>query len=238
MKNRNNFFSKLLKKFKQNIMIILFFLFSILFFSIMAFIKYGVEYKKPLLNPNKTITDYFRSPQSKSLLLKFDNNLVKILAYLGLNQFIIGLTDEKIPEYKQIFLGDPQLFMSEVSDGKLNTSSTPLIQGIIDFLSFKLKKNIKLFINDKLAVVNIIESSLNNDFLNLKIKNERNHFFINSFEDTKGDGYCFFHSIIYLIEKEIPDWQNIVFLDIDNQQILTDDQIKKKMSDYQLKYPV
>ncbi|MDC9032176.1 hypothetical protein [Columbia Basin potato purple top phytoplasma] len=219
-------------------MIILIFLFSVLFFSIIVFIKYGVEHKKTLLKPNKTITDYFRSPQKKALLSKFDNNLVKILSYLGLNQFVIGLTDKKIPKYETIFLGDPELFMLKVFNGKLNTSSTPLIQGIIDFLSLKLKKNIKLFINDKLELGNIIESYSKNDVLNLKIKNDKDHFFINSFEDTKGDGYCFFHSIIYLIEKEIPDWQNIVFLDIDNQQILTEEQIQKKMFDYKSKYSV
>ncbi|KND62567.1 hypothetical protein [Candidatus Phytoplasma phoenicium] len=129
-----------LKIFENKIIILFFIIISciISIFSYNGDIGDIIKNKKTFSKSNFQFVDFFRSP--KTLLSKFDNNLVKTLAYLGLNQFVIGLIENKIPEYEDIFLVDSEMFIPKVLNGNLGTSSTSLIQGTIDFLSFKLNK--------------------------------------------------------------------------------------------------
>ncbi|MEZ0180075.1 hypothetical protein ['Camptotheca acuminata' phytoplasma] len=138
-------------------------------------------------------------------------NLVQKLAYLGLNKFMEGLGQEGNNDYKQIFQGDPELFIQHVLEGNLKTVSTPLIYGTINFVSEIFKKNIRLSVNNNAVLfTNNPSMSLNEvDILNIKILNRCNiHFYIQTPEDTPSDGYCFFHALNTALQKEAPEWTN------------------------------
>lgn len=165
--------------------------------------------------------------------IKNKSHFIKKLAYLGLKQFVIGLTNDLFRDrYKNILMGDHKLFVTKVFNGTLNTVSSSLIQGTIDFLSEKLKKNISLIINKipMLSNTNHIFDDHLTKPIKLKISNKRNHFFIHEFNDTLGDGYCFFHAIAFLLDRMIPQWKTIVMQDLQTDQILTKNDIVNKLN--------
>lgn len=145
----------------------------------------------------------------------FDSfNFVQKLAYIGMQQFKKGLSEHN-KRYEEIFIGDPIIFEELVKTGTLRTASTPLILGTIDFISECLKKKINLYINEKhyLSTSDNLLKKSETEILDLKIRNYNNiHFFVNEYEDTIGDGYCFFHALDNVLEKKIPNWRkNILF---------------------------
>ncbi|WAN63682.1 hypothetical protein RS022_08950 [Candidatus Phytoplasma rubi] len=186
-------------------------------------IKKEEQNTKEIINHEYEQKNVFLTP--KELLSKFDN-YSKALAYLGLNQFIIGLQNN-IEKYRNIWIGDKEIFIEQILNGTLKTASTPLICGIIDFLGEKLNKKIELYVNDKLNLDSINQSDSNTSPLILKLKNDKNqtHFFINYSDDTVGDGYCFFNAIIFLLDEVINNWKNIIFSDISSTKILTGKEI-------------
>ncbi|AYJ01016.1 hypothetical protein CWO85_00470 [Candidatus Phytoplasma ziziphi] len=191
----------------------------LIIFFIFAIQKEKQNKKETIIYEQK---NFFKTP--KKLLSKFDNNYSKALAYLGLNRFIIGLQNN-IYEYKTLWIGDKEIFIEKILNGNLGTASSPLIFGTINFLGEKLNKKINLFINDYLAYNSINKSNSETQTFILELKNDKNHFFINDFEDTLGDGYCFFNAIVFLLDQEINNWKNIIFSDIPYTQILTDKEI-------------
>ncbi|MGI3136028.1 MAG: hypothetical protein ACN23H_00360 [Candidatus Phytoplasma vitis] len=200
--------------------------FIVIFFIFVKQIEQTIEKEKQnikeIINHEYERKNVFLTP--KELLSKFQNNYSKALAYLGLNQFIIGLQNN-IEKYKIIWEGDKEIFIKQILNGTLNTASTPLICGTIDFLGEKLNKKIELYVNNKLNLDSINQSNSNTSPLILKLKNDRNHFFINDYDDTVGDGYCFFNAILSLLDKEINNLKDIIFSDIESTKILTNEEI-------------
>lgn len=172
------------KTIKKNI--IIFICFTLLVFCFFIIFCKNSKNEKPFTcfkNPNNSL------------------QLTRKLAYLGLNQFVNGLESDQFKEqYLLIFNGDSSFFENDVLSCSLKTASTPLIQGTLDFLSQQLKRKFNLIINDK----HLLSSFLfDNNPIDLEMKNNNYHFFIQKPEDTKGDGYCFFHALIFLLKKKI-----------------------------------
>ncbi|MFW8664725.1 hypothetical protein ACOES3_02615 [Candidatus Phytoplasma citri] len=47
------------------------------------------------------------------------------------------------------------------------------------------------------------------------MKNFNNiHFYIKEYNDTPGDGYCFFHALKYLLDETIPNWLDLINEDL------------------------
>lgn len=199
-------------------------IFIVIFFIFAKQIEKEKQKRKEIINHEYEQKNVFLTP--KELLSKFQNNYSKALAYLGLNQFLIGLQNN-IEKYKIIWEADKEIFIKQILNGNLNTASTPLIFGTIDFLGEKLNKKIELYVNDHDYYVSINQSNSNMSSLILKLKNDKNqtHFFINSSKDTEGDGYCFFNAIVFLLNKEINNWKDIIFSDISFTKILRDEEI-------------
>ncbi|WP_024563502.1 hypothetical protein [Candidatus Phytoplasma tritici] len=176
---------------KKNIIIFICFAFLIFCFFI-------IFYKNP---KNKKPFTCFKNPDNSF-------QLTRKLAYLGLNQFVNGLENDQFKEqYLLIFNGDSSFFENDVLSCSLRTASTPLIQGTLDFLGQQLKRKFNLIINDK----NLLSSFLfDNNPIDLKMKNNNYHFFIEKPEDTKGDGYCFFHALIFLLKEKNLFSENII----------------------------
>ncbi|TKA88110.1 MAG: hypothetical protein QS2022_0770 [Candidatus Phytoplasma asteris] len=152
---------------------------------------------------------------------KNPNNSLQLtckLAYLGLNQFVNGLENDQFKEqYLLIFNGDSSFFENDVLSYSLRTASTPLIQGTLDFLGQQLKRKFNLIINDK----HLLSSFLfDNNPIDLKMKNNNYHFFIQKPEDTKGDGYCFFHALIFLLKEKKLFSENIINASFDKIDLI------------------
>ncbi|MBS2126412.1 hypothetical protein J8J04_01770 ['Fragaria x ananassa' phyllody phytoplasma] len=186
------------KIFKINITIFICLLLMICIFLLYTYQNHFVSKTQEL--------PIIKQPNSK--LSKKNWMLVQKLAYLGLNQFKKGLL-EKNEDYQNIFEGDPQLFQENVLNGTLSTASTPLIQGTIDFLSEKLNQKICLIINNHPLLCSTIQL-IDKETIDLNLKNNGNHFFINISSDTASDGYCFFHAITFLLNQKKIKWEHII----------------------------
>ncbi|MFB0638299.1 hypothetical protein [Candidatus Phytoplasma solani] len=178
---------------KENI-IVYFFLFLSVFCCLLCIIQ-CLEFIYKNKTIKKPLTPSLEETQTKFVL-------TQKLAYLGLNQFIDGLYKNQFKEkYVNIFRGDGVLFEDKVLNGTLGTASTPLIQGTLDFLAQLLKQKLNLIVND----IHYL-SSFNsyNQVIDLKMRNNGgNHFYIHKPQDTQGDGYCFFHAIIFLLKEKV-----------------------------------
>ncbi|MEK0309294.1 hypothetical protein [Candidatus Phytoplasma citri] len=157
-----------------------------------------------------------------------NRQIVAKIAYLGLEQFFLGLKDNTFKDTYQIFLKsekpplDMEIIMEKILNQKLDTAYPFLIQSTIDFLSKKINKRISLIIEiknsdqttfslDFNSLCEIIDSSI----LKLKMKNFNNiHFYIKEYNDTPGDGYCFFHALKYLLDETIPNWLDLINEDL------------------------
>ncbi|WP_341266406.1 hypothetical protein [Candidatus Phytoplasma fraxini] len=220
--NKKNFWIIETKKTKTKLSY-----FSLIF--ILVFIIFLIQQK--IFNKKEPLSQVIIKTNTIEILVKFNNNYPRALAYLSLNQFLVGLTQDKIDDYQIILnsLNDyDELNVDKILKGFLNTASTPLIQGAIDFLGSNLKQKIKLIINNNpnMSVETISPVDKDKKELLFKLKNDREHFFINDFEDTVGDGYCFFNAIIYLLDQTKPNWKEIVFSK-QQQKIFTDEEIKE-----------
>ncbi|MDV3166465.1 MAG: hypothetical protein Q8807_02155 ['Waltheria sp.' little leaf phytoplasma] len=181
---------------------------------------YYYDYKNAEINNNQS------SLENRQLVAK--------IAYLGLEQFFLGLKDNTFKDAYQIFLKSekPPLNMEKIIEKifnqKLNTAYPFLIQSTIDFLSKKINKRISLsieiktsdqktFLYDFNSLCEIIDSSI----LKLKMKNFNNiHFYIKEYNDTPGDGYCFFHALKYLLDETIPNWLDLISEDLKKPPLL------------------
>lgn len=162
---------------------------------------------------------YNEEPSSK--LSKKNWMLVQKLAYLGLKKFQKGLFEKK-KDYQNIFEGDPQLFQENVLNGGLLTASTPLIQGTIDFLSERLNQKICLIINDIPLLCSTTQLiNPQEKYIDLNLKNNGNHFFINTPSDTASDGYCFFHAITFLLNQKKIKWEHIIHQNWDDGNLIS-----------------
>ncbi|MDO8059348.1 hypothetical protein OC683_01830 ['Crotalaria aegyptiaca' phytoplasma] len=157
-----------------------------------------------------------------------NRQLVAKIAYLGLEQFFLGLKDNTFKDTYQTFLKsekpplDMEIIIEKILNQKLDTAYPFLIQSTIDFLSKKINKRISLIIEiknsnqttfswDFNSLCEIIDSSI----LKLKMKNFNNiHFYIKEYNDTPGDGYCFFHALKYLLDETIPNWLDLINEDL------------------------
>ncbi|MDV3199906.1 MAG: hypothetical protein Q8889_02160 [Candidatus Phytoplasma australasiaticum] len=154
-----------------------------------------------------------------------NRKLVEKLAYLGFEQFKIGLKDETLNEQYNYLAGDKTLNIEKIEEKivnrSLNTVETFLIQSTIDFLSKKINKKIIL----KIKVIKPPTSFLtelqslyeipNNSIITLDMQNYNNdHFYIKTFSDTPGDGYCFFHALKYLLDRSVPDWLDQIYKEL------------------------
>ncbi|PQP79776.1 hypothetical protein C6B37_01185 [Candidatus Phytoplasma phoenicium] len=176
---------------------------SILFVSAILYVSYFYKNQKQKNYQSK-----------KNLFDSLSFNFVQKLAYRGMEQFQKGLSEGNT-QYKLIYEADSQLFIEFVTQGTLKTASSPLIQGTIDFISECLNRNIHLYINEK-HMFSTSENLLKNckeSVLDLKIRNQDNvHFFVNYYNDTIGDGYCFFHALDNVLKNIIPNWQEKIFI--------------------------
>ncbi|MDO8057512.1 hypothetical protein [Candidatus Phytoplasma gossypii] len=162
-----------------------------------------------------------------------NRQLVAKIAYLGLEQFFLGLKDNTFKDTYQTFLKsekpslDMKIIIEKILNQKLDTAYPFLIQSTIDFLSKKINKRISLIIEiknsdqttfswDFNSLCEIIDSSI----LKLEMKNFNNiHFYIQEYNDTPGDGYCFFHALKYLLDKTIPNWLDLINEDLKKSPI-------------------
>jgi hypothetical protein len=214
-----------MKKIIKKINIVVFFCFVFLVFG---YGLYNMKYLYKLNYKNKVTEKTFTiSEENKN---KFAST--RKLAYLGLNQFVNGLDKiEFQEEYNSIFQGDEDVFEEKVFDGTLSTATPALIKGTLDFLAQKLQKRLNLIVNDVLLASSCV---FFNNSIDLKMRNNNNdHFFIFLPHDTTGDGYCFFHAIIFLLKEKVPSLEKIIndsFEKIDlittNQKII--DKIEKQ----------
>ncbi|WP_235043260.1 hypothetical protein [Candidatus Phytoplasma australiense] len=162
---------------------------------------------------------------------KFQNiPLTRQLAYLGLNQFIDGLDDNQFQSlYLTILQGDQEFFENDVLNCSLKTATTPLIQGTLDFLSQRLNQKFNLIINDcnSLSSVGLGRS------VDLKMQNNSYHFFIKKSSDTLGDGYCFFHALIFVLREKGFILEYIINISFDKIDLVSNNQkIIKKIQKY------
>ncbi|QTX02921.1 putative secreted protein [Candidatus Phytoplasma luffae] len=176
----------------------------------------------PYLKGDSFINEYNKNlKQNLSKINSFD--FIKKLAVLGLKNFIKGWKKTQIESYCNIFIADPELFMVEVLKGKLKTASTPLIYGTIDFISEQIKKNISLTIHrikdsskNDLSVKtreNLLPSKIDQIVMIEFFNKDDIHFFIKDYNDTQGDGYCFFHALDESLKQQIPKWRDKIILD-------------------------
>ncbi|MDV3171003.1 MAG: hypothetical protein Q8781_01720 [Candidatus Phytoplasma stylosanthis] len=191
-------------------MIILFFLLFFLFFLVYY-----------LFRPKDNQYDELKIPNSSPIIKKNDSEakLVRKISYLGLKQFVEGLEQDKFKEKYKLIAFDhvkEDKIEEKVLNFCLETANTLLIQGTIDFLTSKLNKEIFLCINnDNIQLSSCSFSDCNsNETINLKLCNKNNHFFISKFHDTPGDGYCFFHALIKLLDQKVPDWRDKIKQDL------------------------
>ncbi|WP_349401940.1 hypothetical protein [Candidatus Phytoplasma solani] len=141
-------------------------------------------------------------------LNKISDQLTHKLAYLGLNQFVNGLEDDRFKQhYLLILQGDKDVFENNVLNCSLQTASTSLIQGTLDFLGQQLKHKLNLIINDKHLLSSF---SCDDNPIDLRMKNNNFHFFIQTPKDTRGDGYCFFHALIFLLKEKNLSLEDII----------------------------
>ncbi|MDO8030082.1 hypothetical protein OC709_00930 ['Planchonia careya' phytoplasma] len=146
-----------------------------------------------------------------------NRKLVEKLAYLGFEHFKIILKDETLREQYNQLADDETLNITQIEEKifnrSLNTAETFLIQSTIDFLSKKINKTIILKIKvirpstNFLTELKSLYEISNNSIITLDMQNYNNqHFYIKHFNDTPGDGYCFFHALKYLLDQSVPDW--------------------------------
>ncbi|WIA07732.1 MAG: putative effector [Candidatus Phytoplasma cynodontis] len=213
------------KKIKIN-KIFLFFLILIFFIFIIFCILYIKRNRSFYINKkDKRQIDFLNKNQlnvEKDIEIqelkpkKSELELAKKLAYLSLKQFEEGLSNSRYQEdYKNIIIGDPEKFKENVLNGTLSTVSTSLIKGSIDFLSKILNREINLIINDNFVLssclINPLDHKQSKNTIDLKLRNKNDsHFFIEEPNDTPGDGYCFFHALIFSLDKTVMNWRNII----------------------------
>ncbi|MDW3617779.1 MAG: hypothetical protein QFY14_01645 [Candidatus Phytoplasma pruni] len=142
---------------------------------------------------------------------KFTN--IKLLPLLGLEEFMKNYNEKET--YLNIFLTDAKEmieFIDKTLQGCLNTACLTLIQGTIDLISKQLEKNIFLKI-EKHMVKNAKNNFHNEEYsattkfeeqIVCQMKNINNsHFYIEEYNDTLVDGYCFFHALNNILKKEL-----------------------------------
>ncbi|MDO8064308.1 hypothetical protein [Candidatus Phytoplasma bonamiae] len=164
-----------------------------------------------------------------------NRQLVSKIAYLGWEQFILGLKDNNYKEaYENLVKWEkPSLNMNEIQEQifnqTLDTAYPFLIQSTIDFLSKKINKKILLIIQmynkfNKETFSHDFHSLYrrkDSSFIELKMKNfENQHFYIKEYNDTPGDGYCFFHALKKLLDhSEMPNWLDQINEDLQKTKL-------------------
>ncbi len=138
---------------------------------------------------------------------------IKLLPLLGLEEFMKNYNKQET--YPIIFTPDAEemiQFIDKTLQGCLSTACLTLIQGTIDWISQQLRKNIILKIEKHIVKENEKHShneeySATSKFkkqIICKMKNTNNsHFYIEEYNDTPGDGYCFFHALNSILKKKI-----------------------------------